>query len=58
MEISNAKLNDKAKVESETDAKSLSTDPYKCAVKARHFYFIGSKTVGQIPQEISCYIYF
>ena len=31
---SNAKLNDKVKVELETDAKSLSTDPYKCAIKA------------------------
>ena len=31
---SNAKLNDKVKVELETDAKSLSTDPYTCAIKA------------------------
>ena len=58
METSNTKLNDKVKVELETDTKSLSNNPYVCAVKAKHFYFINSKTVGHIPQKISCYIYF
>ena len=38
---SNAKLNDEVKVELETDAKSLSTNPYMCAIKTRHFYFVG-----------------
>ena len=42
---SNEKLNDGVKVELETDAKSLSTDPYTCAIKARHSYFVGWKTV-------------
>ena len=55
---SNSKLNDEAKVELETDAKSLSTDPYACAIKARHSYFVGWKTVGHIPREISRYLYF
>ena len=55
---SNAKLNIEVKVELETDAKSLSTDPYACAIKERHSYFVGWKTVGHIPREISRYIYF
>ena len=41
---SSAKLNDELKVEFETDAKSLSTDPYACAIRARHSYFVGWKT--------------
>ena len=55
---SNEKLNDGVKVELETDAKSLSTDPYTCAIKARHSYFVGWKTVWHIPREISWYLYF
>ena len=55
---SNAKLNDGVKVELETDAKSLSTSPYTCAIKARHSYFVGWKTVGNIPLEIFRYVYF
>ena len=51
-------MNDEVKVELETDAKSLSTDPYACAIKARHSYFVGWKTAGHIPQEISRYVYF
>ena len=46
---SNAKLNDEVKEELEADAKSLLTDPYACAIKARHSYFVGWKTVGHIP---------
>ena len=55
---SNAKLNDEVKVELETDVKSLSTEPYACAIKARHSYFVGWKIVGHIPREISRYVYF
>ena len=55
---SNEKLNDGVKVELETDAKSLSTDPYTCAIKARHSYFVSWKTVWHIPREISWYVYF
>ena len=40
------------------DAKTLSTNSYACAIKARHSYFVGSKTVGHIPQEVSRYVYF
>ena len=54
----NAKLNDEVKVELETDAKSLSTDPYACTIKAWHLYFVGWKTVGHIPREMSRYVYF
>ena len=55
---SNTKLTDEVKVELGTDAKSFSTDPCTCAIRARHFYFIGWKTVGHIPREISRYVYF
>ena len=54
----NAKLNDDFKVELETDAKSLSTDPYACAIKARHSYFVGWKIVGHIPREIARCLFF
>ena len=55
---SNTKLNDVVKVKLETDAKSLSAYPYACAIKARHSYFVGWKTVGHIPREISRYIFY
>ena len=51
-------MNEEVKVELETDAKSLSTDPYACVIKAKHSYFIGWKIVEHIPREISRYIYF
>ena len=38
--------------------KSLAHDPYSCAIKAKHEYFTGWKTVGHIPREISRYVYF
>ena len=50
--------NDEVKVELETDVKSLSTDPYASAIKARHSYFVDWKTVGYIPREISGDVYF
>ena len=55
---SKAKLNGKVKVEFETDTKSILTDTYACAIKARHSCFVGWKTVGHIPREISRYVYF
>ena len=51
-------MNEEVKVELETDAKSLWTDPYACVIKAKHSYFIGWKIVEHIPREISRYIYF
>ena len=45
-------------MELETDRKSLSTDSYACAIKATHSYFIGWKTVGHIPRELSRYVCF
>ena len=50
--------NDEVKVELETDVKSLSTDPYASAIKARHSYFVDWKTVGYILREISGDVYF
>ena len=55
---SNAKLDGEVKVELEIDAKSLCTDLCACAIKARHFYFVGWTTVGNILWEISRYVYF
>ena len=55
---SNAKLNDKIKVELETDTKLLSTNPYACAIKASYSNFVRWKTVGHILREISRYVYF
>ena len=49
---SNAKVGDEVKVEIET------SDPYSCAITAKHDYFVGWKTVGHIPREISRYVYF
>ena len=42
----------------ETDTKSLSTDPYDFVIEVKYSYFIGCKTVGHIPREISRYVYF
>ena len=55
---SNAKVGDEVKVEIETNPKSIASDPYSCAIKTKHDYFIGWKTVGHIPREISRYVYF
>ena len=55
---SNAKVGDEVKVEVETAPKSIAADPYSCAIKAKHSYFNGWKTVGHIPREISRYVYF
>ena len=52
------KKNWKVKVELETNTTSLSTDPYACAIKTKNPYFNNRKTVGHIPHEISCYVYF
>ena len=53
----NAKVNEKVKIEIETNQSSIASDPYACAVKAKEKYFNGWKTVGQVPREISRYIY-
>ena len=55
---SNANVGDKVKVEVESNFKSIAHDPYTCAIKAKHEYFTGWKTVGHIPREISRYVYF
>ena len=44
---------DEVKVEIETNPKSIASDPYSCAIKTKHDYFVGWKTVGLIPCEIS-----
>ena len=55
---SNAKVNEKVKIEIETNQSSIAIDPYTCAVKAKDKYVDGWKTVGDVPREISRYIYF
>ena len=55
---SDATIGEDVKVELETNKRSIETDPYSCAIKAKHKYFIGWKTVGHIPREISRYVYF
>ena len=55
---SNAKVNEKVKIEIETNQSSIAIDPYVCAVKTKEKYFDGWKTVGHVPREISRYIYF
>ena len=54
----NAKVGDEVEVELETNHNSISVDPYACAIKAKHKYFIGWKNVGHIPREISRHVYF
>ena len=55
---SKAKVNEKVKIEIETNQSSIAIDPYVCAVKTKEKYFDGWKTVGHVPREISRYIYF
>ena len=54
----NAEVGEQVKVELETNPKSIAVDPYSCSITAEHSYFIGWKTVGHIPREISRYVYF
>ena len=55
---SDAKVGDEVKVELETNPNSTAIDPYACAIKTKHKYFVGWKTVGHVPREISRYVYF
>ena len=55
---SDAKVNKRVNTEIETNQSSIAIDPYSCAVKVKEKYFDGWKTVGQVPREISRYIYF
>ena len=52
------KVGDEVKVEVESSLKSIAHDPYSCAIKAKHKYFKGWRTVGHIPREISRYVNF
>ena len=57
---SKAKVGDEVKVEVESNLKSIAHDhdPYSCAIKARHEYYTGSKTVGHVPRKILRQAYF
>ena len=55
---SNSKVNEKVKIEIETNQSSIPIDPYACAIKAKEKYFGGWKTVRHVPREILRYIYF
>ena len=52
------KVGNEVKVEVETDPKSIVADPYSSAIKSKHSYFIGCKTVGHIQCEIPRNVYF
>ena len=54
---SDAKVNDKVKIDIETNQSSITIDPYACAVKEKQKHFDGWKTVVHVPREISMYIY-
>ena len=54
----NAMVNEKVKIEIETNQSSIAIDPYACAVKAKEKYLDRWKTVGLVPREISRYICF
>ena len=45
---SNAKVNEKVKIEIETNQSSIAIYPYACVVKAKEKYFDGWKTVGHV----------
>ena len=49
---SNAKTNEEVKVELEAYAKSLSNIPYFFAIKAKHSYFVGWRTVGHMESLV------
>ena len=44
-------------MELETDVKTLLTNPYACAIKAKDSYTVRWKTAGCIPRGISRYVY-
>ena len=48
-------MNEKVKAELETDAKSILTDPYAYAIKAKHSYFIGWKIVFHVKSLVMFY---
>ena len=55
---SNAKVGDEEEVEVKSNLKSIVHDPYLCAIKTKHKYFTGWKTVGHIPRQILRHVYF
>ena len=55
---SNAKVNEKVKIEIETNQSSIAIDPYACAVIGKPKCFDRWKSVAHVPREISRYIYF
>ena len=54
----NAKIGEKVKVEVETNKKSITVDPYACAIRVKHRFFDTWVSVGLIPREISRHVYF
>ena len=55
---SNAKVNEKVKIEIESNQSSIAVDPYACALKAKDKYFDEWKNVRHVLREIPSYIYF
>ena len=58
VKVKDPKVKDKVKIKIETDQSSIAIDSYTCEVKAKHKYFDGWKTVGQVSRYILGYIYF
>ena len=46
------------RVDLETNKLSKNVDPYACAIRAKNQFFNSWKTVGHIPREISCHVYY
>ena len=53
---SNEKAGDEVKVEIESSLKLIAIILKSLLIKAKHEYFIGLKTFGYIPREISRYV--
>ena len=54
----NLKEGDKVQVELKTNKNSIRIDLNACAIRVKGKYFNATKTVGQIPREISRHAYF
>ena len=53
----NAKVNNKVKIKIEINQSSIVVNSFARAVKTKHNYFYGWKTVGHVPRKIPMYVY-
>ena len=52
------KIDNAVKVDLKRVYSSIENDPYACVIKTRHKYYVGLKTVGNVPRKITRYVYF